>query len=167
MQVREYLKQWMLSKISEESNLHHLIVLWSQLQDILRLITNTRNNFCHHTPEEQMEGRGGGWSGTSMFYCEVDVLKEKHFCIKFCCKLVNSSIEMYWMQQQAFRDRALRQFLTLEQYRHFKNGCTCDQNSRWCRLLSLTRRVWYSTFEMWWHTRRKQIWSFSETDESI
>jgi len=25
----------------------------------------------------------------------------------------------------------------------------------------------YSTFETWWHTRRNQIWSFSETDESI
>jgi len=26
---------------------------------------------------------------------------------------------------------------------------------------------WYSTFETWWHTRRNQIWSFRETDESI
>jgi len=25
----------------------------------------------------------------------------------------------------------------------------------------------YSTFETWWHTRRNQIWSFRETDESI
>ena len=25
----------------------------------------------------------------------------------------------------------------------------------------------YNTFETWWHTRRNQIWSFSETDESI
>ena len=42
----------------------------------------------------------------------------------------------------------------------------------------LTWRIWwapssasnsnvYSTFETWWHTRRNQIWSFSETDESI
>jgi len=26
---------------------------------------------------------------------------------------------------------------------------------------------WYSTFKTWWHTRRNQIWSFSETDKSI
>ena len=25
----------------------------------------------------------------------------------------------------------------------------------------------YSTFETWWHSRRNQIWSFSETDESV
>jgi hypothetical protein len=74
-----------------------------------------RQNFCHHIPEEQVAGllhnireeqvagllhhireeqvasllsRERGWSCTIMFYCDADVLKEKHFCIKFVVKLV-------------------------------------------------------------------------------
>ena len=47
------------------------------------------------------------------------------------------------MLQQAFRDRELCQSIMFEQYRHFRNGCTCGQNSRWSWSLPLTYRVWY------------------------
>jgi len=31
----------------------------------------------------------------------------------------------------------------------------------------VSRAMWHTAFEMWWHTRRNQISSFGETDESI
>jgi len=40
--------------------------------------------------------------------------------------------------------------------RHFKCDGTCAE-TRFC----------LTAFEMWWHTRRNQISSFGETDESI
>ena len=43
LQARELLKQWIWSKISEESNLHCLIALWSLFQDLLRLIKNIQD----------------------------------------------------------------------------------------------------------------------------
>jgi hypothetical protein len=67
-------------------------------------------------------------------YCEVDVLKEQRFCIKFCQKLGKTATETYEMLQQAFRETALSQSKTFEWYSRFKNGRTSidgDPHTGW------------------------------------
>ena len=144
MQVGEFLKQWMLSKVSEECNVHHLILLWSLFQDILRMKKYMEQNFCHHTPEEQVAGwliREWGSSFTSMFYCEVDVLKERHFCSKFAADLVTVPQKCTGCNNKHL-ETSLRQSIILEQYRHFKKWLHLWPKFK-MMLITLTRRVWY------------------------
>jgi hypothetical protein len=69
-------------------------------------------------------------------YCEMDVLKEQHVCIKFCQKLGKTATEMYEMLQQAFGEAVLSRSKTFECYPKFKNGRrkrgVCGQMSRQC-----------------------------------
>jgi hypothetical protein len=63
-------------------------------------------------------------------YCEMDVLKEQHVCIKFCQKLGKTATETYEMLQQAFRVTALSWSKTFEWFSHFKNGRTSIDDDR-------------------------------------
>jgi hypothetical protein len=57
-------------------------------------------------------------------YFEMDVLKEKRVCIKFCQKLGKTATETYKMLQQAFGETALSRSKTFEWFSRFKNGRT-------------------------------------------
>jgi hypothetical protein len=57
-------------------------------------------------------------------FCEMNVLKKQHICIKIRHKLGKTATETYEMLQQAFEETVFSRSKTSEWYSWFKNGRT-------------------------------------------
>ena len=118
-------------------------MFWSLFQDILRLLKNIWDRIFAATYHRSRWQVDSVWVRLIwQHHCEADVLKEKHFWIKFAANLVTVP-EKYTGCYNKHSD------IIFEQYRHFKNGSTWGQYSRWwCWSLGLGF-LWHVIFLSW------------------